>query len=109
MFITAAYVYSPVGDFFDTSAQADGSSTFIKTEVSSFIKKVRNSDLKSASVILDLINQQVIKCRDYQLNGKIQDAFTYDELYDYFKTNYPDEIGRINQYLKIKAATADRV
>lgn len=53
----------------------------------SFSRKVRNSDLQSCNVILDLSKKKIVKCVVGDLQGS-----DYNRVFDYFKTNYPEHI-----------------
>lgn len=85
MFLVAQYIKKPLA--VNEKGQFD--------EIVSFTRKLNNSELASCNVILDLMNEDVIKCR---LNG--QEDNDYVGILEYFKKNYTKEI---NQMLEIVA------
>ena len=65
---------------------------FIADEVVSLTKRLRTSDLKKCNVILDIKKNDVIKCRDFQVNGELVTDRNYDKLLTYFRRQYPEQI-----------------
>ena len=61
----------------------------------SFARKVRNSDLQTCNVILNLTEKKIIKCSIGDLSGS-----DYDRIFDYFKTNYPEHIAEATKHLE---------
>lgn len=88
MFLTSTY--------YITSHDSD-----MKDENVAIIRNLRNNDLKRASIILDLENKTIVKCRDYQKEDKLlNDIPDYDEVYNYFYTLYPTQLDTVVNYLK---------
>ena len=101
MYITATYLMHPV-DPKHTSAPnySKNKANFIADEVVSLTKKLRNSDLIRCNVIIDIKNETVIKCRDFQLNGEVVQNPEYKPLFDHFREMYPQQIVMLVDMIK---------
>ena len=67
-----------------------------KTEQIEFSGRLRPRHLKSASLILDLVNQKIVKNRV----GEPFSSDNYDDLVGYFISNYPKEMEKIFQIIQ---------
>lgn len=56
-------------------------------------KRVRSKDVSTANIILDFANKKVVKC---VVDRQVLDT-DWERLYDYFKTNYPSVIERLER------------
>jgi hypothetical protein len=89
MFLTSTYV--------QTRHDHDG-----KTENVGLVRNIRLTDLKRSNIILDLKKKEVVKCRDYQKEGKVINSgdSSYDELFNYFYASYPKQIDMALEVIK---------
>src|ERR1700735_760002 len=101
MFITASYVFYPT-DPKSTSKPgfSKDPSNYIADEVVSLVKKLRDNDLKRCNVILNVKRKEVIKCRNFQLNGKLVEKPDYDTLLEHFKEMYPEPIEKLLEFVQ---------
>jgi len=60
-------------------------------EIVGFTHKIRNSDLKSCHVIIDLVNKSVVKCSISEDNETFG-CKSFEDIYKYFQTHYPEAI-----------------
>ena len=71
----------------------------IADETVAFVRRLRNNDLKRANVILDMKNKDLVKCRDFNLYGKVvntnDENVTYQRLLDYVHAAHPQEVDAI--------------
>jgi hypothetical protein len=86
MFITCSYVFSK-----------DGKDNIVNESVA-IVRKLKDKDLKTANVILDVIHGEVLKCRTFSLYGKIVNSNdaeppSYQRLLDHFNSQHPEEVG----------------
>jgi len=70
-------------------------------EVVSLSKRVRNSDMKDANVILDFATNKIVKC---VIEGKNHDT-TFEKMRDYYEKIYPNLIQQLEREAPI---TKDR-
>jgi len=88
MFITSYYLFK---DYKRNENLAD--------ETVSFVRKLRDSDLKRSNVILDMKKKELVKCRSFNLYGKIVNNgdtdVTYQRILDYFHAQHPQEVGSL--------------
>lgn len=87
MHITATYFYRP--------QKTNSQTVMVTDEVVSFVKNLRDSDLKRCNVIIDVINQEVLKCRSFMIDGEIVKNPEYHTLIEYFQRNHPTEVGTL--------------
>jgi hypothetical protein len=93
MFITATYIYNPINPHATSQKNySSNKSNMIVDEIISITKNIRNSDLKKCNVIIDIFNENVIKCRDFMMDGKIVSNPDYIVLLNYFKQQHPRQI-----------------
>ncbi len=63
-------------------------------ELVGFSRKLSNTEMKTSSVILDLRNKEIYKDRNSTFEGD------YDKAYNHFYSHYPDQLDKINEFLK---------
>jgi hypothetical protein len=91
MFLTATYLISPI-----THQFSNDDNNIQRSEMVQLVNKVKNRDLKTANIILDIDNKQVLKCRTSKDNGTIFDGSeSFDEIYKYFYDQHRDTIDRV--------------
>jgi len=64
----------------------------LKEESVAIVRNMRLTDLKRANLILDLKKKEVVKCRDYQQDGKVVTEPNYDNLFNSFYVQYPKQL-----------------
>jgi hypothetical protein len=101
MFITASYLRYPIDPKSTSKPNSQRKSDMILDEVVSLVKKLRDSDLKRCNVIINVKRQEVVKCRDFQLDGKIVENPSYEALLEHFHELYP---AQIDELLKLAQA-----
>lgn len=67
----------------------------ISNEVISFVRNLRLNDLKRSSLILDLKNKKVVKCRAYKKDGTIYNDADYDQLFNYYYNTHTEQIDEV--------------
>lgn len=96
MYITASYLINAVNPKFTSQPNfSDDPNNYMADEVVSITRKIRDSDLKKCNVILDVKNKVVVKCRDFQLDGKVVKEPNFDKLMEHFQEMYPTQIAKL--------------
>ncbi len=67
-------------------------------EVVALSKRVRNSDMENANVILDFANKKIVKC---VIEGKNHDT-TFEKMRDYYAKIYPNLIDQLEREAPIE-------
>ena len=94
MYILATYYRVPKDGTQTTIAgYMKDSENYMWDESIAFSRNLKPRDIKQANVILDLINEKLVKCSVGELVGK-----DYQTVFAYFKESYPDHI---NELLRI--------
>ena len=91
MFLTSTYILCPA----NPADPSQAGNKFVTYETFSFVKNLRDSDLKQANVILDVIKLSVVKCRDFKINGNVVVDPDYKTLWDHFYSVNPTELDMI--------------
>jgi hypothetical protein len=93
MFIVSTYVLN-AGDKKNTSKKGFFSDprNFAVDESISLVRNIRDNDLKRANLILNLKKKTVVKCREYHKDGVLVEDTSYEDLLEYFKGIYPEQI-----------------
>ena len=93
MFITSYYEITPANPK-ATSQPGFWSdpSNLYADEIVNITRKLNDSDLKRANLILDLRNKEVIKCRNYQLEGEVVTEPSYESLLESIRNSYPNQV-----------------
>jgi len=102
--MTAKYIKSP-NERKHTSSPKFGANpdNYHYEEVAGFTRKIRNNDLASCDVIIDLVKKEVIKCRVNAKKGGFTDT-SYDTIYKYFESNYADAMRAVMAFAEPKIA-----
>jgi len=67
------------------------SSNLVADESIGLVNKVNNTNMKRSSVILDLVNEDVVKLRNYPIDG-VPAKRDYAKILEHFRKIYPREI-----------------
>jgi hypothetical protein len=88
LFITATYLLSPISGQFNHDPN-----NIQRSESVQIIKRLKDRDLKTANIILDISNKSIVKCRTSKENGTMFNGDEdYKEIYAYFNLHYHDQI-----------------
>ena len=94
MYITSVYIITPVNPKATSRLKYwDNPNNFVADEVVSITRNLNDSDLKRANLILDLEKKEVLKCRRYQLDGKMVTEPNYVALLASLRSTYPNQVG----------------
>jgi hypothetical protein len=97
IYLTASYFRKPV-DLKRTSEvgymKTDGN--FELEENVNFTRKITKKEMRDCNVIIDVINQTIIKCSLGELKGQ-----SYDQVFSYFYKNYTEYFDRLYKTLGI--------
>jgi c-di-GMP-related signal transduction protein len=94
-YITATYILHPQDPSKTSIAgYSRNPANLIADEVVSLVRNLRKRDLERCNVILDVKKKEVVKCRSFQMHGKLAER-DYQTLLEYFIAQYPSQVQQL--------------
>jgi len=102
IYLTATYFRTPL------DAKKTSEVGYMKTEGNyqleetvNFVRTVSKKDMRNCNVIIDVINQEVIKCSLGELKGQ-----NYEQIFSYFYKNYTGYFDRLFKAMGVNTEDA---